>query len=121
MGTVNERRLIEIRNYLLKRVPDDHFSMVSLASRNIFKRRLKIDSSHPACLASHICYYYNYYPTFSILHSASVLLGLVLPDAYTLFLMAGYTGLDADHVTPKDAANVLTRYLDVGEFSWNNL
>ena len=119
MGTVNEIRIREIRNYLLKKVPDSHFSMDELARRDVKNRKLVINADHPACLASHVCYFHHHYPIFSILYSASILLGLSISDTYVLFLMAGAKDIDVSAVTPRDAANVLTRYLDTGIFTWD--
>ena len=120
MGNVNELRIIEIRNYLAKHVPNAHFSMLSFARRDLIKRKLIIDIYSPACIASHVCYYHHYYPRFSIFYSASVLLGLSKTDAYVLFLMAGYSGTKLPRdITPLDASAVLTYYLETGYFTWN--
>ena len=115
----NLERVARIRDYMRERVPDSEFDMSTWGIVDHSETgRMDISCKSPACIAGHIC---NYYQVELSTHkyiwdSATDMLELSPREARLLFACPpGSVQVDA---TPQDAAKVLDRYLETGQFDW---
>lgn len=114
---INRERIAEIRDHLLT-IPKEHFDMTVWGHQEGF-----IDCGSPACIAGHVCLYFNNVDAKSqfISTRAADILGLNNDQTHDLFMPKGVNDNTLKELRAQHAAEVLTEFLSAGKFDWNRV
>ena len=116
----NVHRIKEIRDYLHSLVPDSEFDMSTFGTVDA-ARYMSISCDTPACVAGHVCAYYNlkaHRMGYVMGEVAGDVLELDMKERKDLFHVKNVPFELIKKITPQDAAEVLNNYLDTGVFDW---
>ena len=114
----NLERIAEIRDYLQDQVPDTKFNMTTWGLTDQSTAKMNISCESPACIAGHVCHYFETGMLVNdlIWNAAKTELGLDFGQAAELFGCP--PGSPQTNATPQDAAKVLDYFLQTGKFDW---
>lgn len=108
-------RVAEIRDYMQDVVTPDQLDFREWGRLVHETKRVSISCKTPACLAGHICAYYDHEVQSAIRFDAAQLLGLSFQQSVRLFQPTDLPDdITWDRITPEHVVMVLDNFIETG-------